>query len=334
HRSKMADIKCKILLAVFLSFFIESAAQGVFDHVLSDVSPCEDICVNTFPLHTYEKADHLCYCRRGCRLFSIVEFVNDNADVNKTKETCRESCKEAYPIKEDGDACIIGCASQVPFAIKRQQQLELEALEEPSIHMLFPVMMVHDMYSNMVDKLRNQMTVSWSFYMQADDGKMIVMKSEPRFEFNTGSSILDGSKTMNYIDTNLAVLDNSATPNVKNSQIDTFERDLRDIDFSMEEADSQNSSDWLECIAKKTGLSRLFLSLTILCSALAMIWLCFTTAATAPDQKLKPQKLSIYGDLEYLKEMAVQKKLSLAEYHPQAKAEAFALPIKVKVEQV
>ena len=46
----------------------------------------------------------------------------------------------------------------------------------------YPLLYVHNMYSNMFDKLTNTMSISWSFYMQGDNGKLIVIKSvSPRF---------------------------------------------------------------------------------------------------------------------------------------------------------
>ena len=149
-------------------------------------------------------------------------------------------------------------------------------------------------------------------------------------------------KTSNYIETNIASLDNSITPNVKHSQVHGLEADLDGINYAAntharEEQpqvkvnpvryDFDNKllfltlkkhnthsfephfihitgcvckstcnfffQDWLGCIAKKTGLPRLLLSLTIFVSAIVMIWLCFTTAATAPEQKVPSQVIMI-----------------------------------------
>ena len=46
---------------------------------------------------------------------------------------------------------------------------------------------------------------------------------------------------------------------------------------------------WLDCVSKKSGLPRWLLSVTIFLSALAMIWLCCATTATAPEQRLTVQ---------------------------------------------
>ena len=88
-------------------------------------------------------------------------------------------------------------------------------------------------------------------------------------------------KTMNYLESNLISKDNSATPNLKSSQI----RSMDEANFAAEDT----NQDWLSCISTRTGLPRIFLSFTLFLSAVVMIWLCFTTAATAPDHYVKSQ---------------------------------------------
>ena len=52
---------------------------------------------------------------------------------------------------------------------------------EPMMPTFSPLLYVHNWYSNMVDKLSKQMSISWSFYTQSDNGQMIVIRSEPKF---------------------------------------------------------------------------------------------------------------------------------------------------------
>ena len=106
-------------------------------------------------------------------------------------------------------------------------------------------------------------------------------------DINCISTTLADYKTSNYLETNLASVDNSATPNIKHSQLrPLMERSLEPSQFTTRE---DLNSDWLGCIAKKTGLPRLLLSFTIFMSAVVMIWLCFTTAASAPEQRVPTQ---------------------------------------------
>ena len=51
----------------------------------------------------------------------------------------------------------------------------------PSFDMslLYPFMYSHDAYGNIVDKMHKRTQVSWSFYMQNGNGKMVVVRSQP-----------------------------------------------------------------------------------------------------------------------------------------------------------
>ncbi|NWS22100.1 TMM59 protein, partial [Pachyramphus minor] len=69
-----------------------------FDSVLGNTASCHRACQMTYPLHTYPKGrkpfvvlpqeEELYACQRGCRLFSICQFVDDGADLNRTKQEC------------------------------------------------------------------------------------------------------------------------------------------------------------------------------------------------------------------------------------------------------
>lgn len=41
-------------------------------------------------------------------------------------------------------------------------------------------MSVRGIYSNMFDKFYKRMSVSWSFFMQADNNKLVIVKSAPK----------------------------------------------------------------------------------------------------------------------------------------------------------
>ncbi|XP_064625574.1 transmembrane protein 59-like [Lineus longissimus] len=316
---------------VLLIFCICSAApQDIFDRVLGDDQPCNEVCENTYPQHTYEKPMHYSYCLRGCRLFSIIEFVEGAGDVNSTKDACLNSCQEAYPKADDQQACNSGCISQVPFAVKKHKMME-DATQ--NIHLLFPMMYMQSMCNRFMDNVAAHVSYTSAYFMQADNGQIVIVRSQPKVytEIITGGN--NEYRTKNYLETNLMGVDNSATPNLKSAQIRP--NDAREINYATSEDQGQNS-DWLDCVSRKTGLPRLLLSMTIFLSAFFMIWLCFTTAATAPDHRVQSQKLSIYGDLDYLKE--IKDKALLAGFHPQDKTgiteQAPALPIKINVEKI
>ncbi|NWR70724.1 TMM59 protein, partial [Centropus bengalensis] len=69
-----------------------------FDSVLGNTASCHRACQLTYSLHTYPKGcryflvppqeEELYACQRGCRLFSICQFVDDGIDLNRTKVEC------------------------------------------------------------------------------------------------------------------------------------------------------------------------------------------------------------------------------------------------------
>lgn len=57
--------------------------------------------------------------------------------------------------------------------------------------MMYPLMYVHSIYSNMLDKMYSGMSASWSFY--ANNQRIIIIKSQPQF-FAQIDSTDDGNK--------------------------------------------------------------------------------------------------------------------------------------------
>ncbi|KAK2168550.1 hypothetical protein LSH36_16g12036 [Paralvinella palmiformis] len=333
-KSSNMALNCLVLSAILACFTPHIVAQLLFDDIFGDVNSCEESCEATFAQHTFEKAVNLGYCRRGCRLFTIINFVDEFGCLNETKHACAQACGEAYGDKDNKDSCAVGCSFQLPVIERRQKQLHNM---EPMMPTFSPLLYVHNWYSNMVDKLSKQMSISWSFYTQSDNGQMIVIRSEPKFfvadeQGRWREESPSDYKTSNYIETNLAEVDNSATPNLKLSQVHAMERD---VDELQPVAENQASYDWLSCISKKTGMPRLLLTGTVFVSAFVMIWICLSSAVTAPEHRVapQPQKLSIFGDLEYLRDIG--DKSLLAAYAPQEiSKQAPPLPIKVKVERI
>ncbi|XP_077981329.1 transmembrane protein 59-like [Glandiceps talaboti] len=296
------------------------SASDIFDQILDDVSPCVEVCENTYPLHTYPKAENLFACKRGCRMFSIMEFVEDTDNFNDTCRHCNAACKEAYSQTSTNYACNLGCQSQVPFAQKRQEVL---ANEPPRIHYLEPLVMVRHFYNNFMDNARSYASWSWSMYVESDDGKVYMFQSQPEFftlnPWNDKSNF-GSDKTLRDFETNLQALrDDESTIYPDKSK-----------SAAMLGPDADYSSDWLACVSKKSGLPRWLLSATIFLSSMALLWLCCATTVTAPDQRVPKQKLSIYGDLEYLNQS--KDRLPYPVYIKPAGPDDDAEPLPLKIE--
>lgn len=51
--------------------------------------------------------------------------------------------------------------------------------EPVDLSFMNPFLYVNSLYSNMINKLSNSVSVSWSYYTQNDNGKMVVVRSDP-----------------------------------------------------------------------------------------------------------------------------------------------------------
>ena len=60
----------------------------------------------------------------------------------------------------------------------------MEALRDPMDYYVSPFLYMNKLYSNMVEKVHNQVSVSWSFFVQSDRGALIVVRSEPSIHFS------------------------------------------------------------------------------------------------------------------------------------------------------
>lgn len=56
------------------------------------------------------------------------------------------------------------------------------------------------------------------------------------------------------------------------------------------------------CLSRNPWIPGWILTTTLVLSVLVLIWICCATVATAVDQYVPSEKLSIYGDKEYIQE--------------------------------
>ncbi|CAM9670341.1 unnamed protein product [Lampetra fluviatilis] len=290
------------------------SAADVFDAVLGDAGPCQRACGDRYgdrygaqvagdghasenltrgggaeAAGGMEERERLTLaCERGCRLFSICQFVDDGVDLNGTRYECLAACMEAYKRAEEQVACSTGCDSQQPLAVLRQKQLMSMV---PRIHFLYPLTLVSSLCGNLMSSAQSFISSSWTFYLQADDGKVVVFQvrsapPEVSFIFRVASSEEDVRQ--------FAAEHEAKREERSNSGESSFQ-------LLYEE---HAKHDFLSCMSRRSGLPRWILAFTLILSIVVLLWLCCATTATAPDQYIRlPQKLSINGDLQYLKEL-------------------------------
>lgn len=271
-----------------LTLSITSASQDVFDAVLGSTASCRKSCEMTYSLHTYPREDELYACQRGCRLFAICQFVRDSDDMNLTKSECESSCNEAYSQSDEQFACNLGCQNQIPFTIRRQEELEAMV---PRMHLLQPLTLVRGIWEDMMNQAHSFISSSWTFYLQADDGKVVIFQSEPQIRVYSQIEVENDVKE----EPQKSFLNSPVYKEYHRNLIQERDRDVSERTYD----DDYNI---FGCLSRNPWLPGWILTTTLVLSVLVLIWICCATVATAVDQYVPAEKLSIYGDNEYLDE--------------------------------
>ncbi|KAG7229053.1 hypothetical protein INR49_013172 [Caranx melampygus] len=207
-------------------------------------------------------------CQRGCRLFSICQFVRDSEDLNQTKSECESTCREAYKQADEQYACNMGCQNQLPFAEQRQEQLEAMM---PRIHLLYPLTLVRGFWDDVMSQAHSFITSTWTFYLQADDGKVVIFQTEPqvRFfsQFELGNEVKEEPQR--------------GFPVYKEYHRTLIQERDRDMTGDRSYDDEYNL---FSCLSRNPWLPGWILTTTLILSVLVLIWICCATVATAVDQ--------------------------------------------------
>ncbi|XP_073645565.1 transmembrane protein 59 isoform X5 [Tursiops truncatus] len=264
-----------LLLTMALTGGSGTASAEAFDSVLGDTASCHRACQLTYPLHTYPKEEELYACQRGCRLFSICQFVDDGIDLNRTKLECESACTEAYSQSDEQYACHLGCQNQLPFAELRQEQL-MSLM--PKMHLLFPLTLVRSFWSDMMDSAQSFITSSWTFYLQADDGKIVIFQSKPEIQYapqleQEPTNLKEPS--LSKMSSDLHMRSSHAHRNyLEDGERDGFLRCLSLyvlMDTECFITDMLFNSGWI-------------LTMTLVLSVMVLLWICCATVATAVEQ--------------------------------------------------
>ncbi|TRY62344.1 hypothetical protein DNTS_025877 [Danionella cerebrum] len=99
-------------LASLVLLGLAAASSDLFDNQLGDINYCKKQCQTSIKNKSPAKESIMNACHRGCRLYSICQFVNGNTGTNTSKEECQGACQEAYNKLLEQEACSMGCASQ------------------------------------------------------------------------------------------------------------------------------------------------------------------------------------------------------------------------------
>lgn len=320
----------KFLFKILLLFTFGHSLSycNLFGKLNEDSESCEASCDKTYPLHTYPSAEHLTCCKRGCRLFAMIDLIHDADNINSTKDSCMASCMEAYSHTAERYACNLGCSNQVPFASQKQQEEQKQTL-----HLLMPLLYIQSMYNNIVDHVSRLVTKSWTLYIQQDNGKMVIVHSQPETvqEFSDADEFMDSQENdfpnepIRFEGAQMHRLSAYRSNSHYGVALGGFSRE--DVSRYPERT---AAADWLGCISRQSGIPRWLLVLVLFLAVMVMVWLCCATAVTAPEQHLRPQKLHINGDLDYLLVCSPAEKIKI---QPPQDPQAPPLPVKINLNQ-
>nr|XP_019967117.1 PREDICTED: transmembrane protein 59 [Paralichthys olivaceus] len=287
----MGTVSCFVCVSgLFALLCSSSCSADVFSSVLGSSASCLRSCEMTYSLHTYPREEEFFACQRGCRLFSICQFVRESEDLNQTKSECESTCQEAYTHTDEQYACNLGCQSQLPFAEQRHEQLEAMM---PRIHLLFPLTLVRGFWDDVMSQAHSLITSSWTFYLQADDGKVVIFQTEPQVKFFSQVDLVKDVKEE----------PEKSLPSFSDPVYKEYHRALiQERDRDMPGDRSYDEYNLFSCLSRNPWLPGWILTTTLVLSVLVLIWICCATVATAVDQYVPAEKLSIYGDSDCIKE--------------------------------
>ncbi|XP_054252300.1 transmembrane protein 59-like [Indicator indicator] len=282
-----------LALGLALALAAATAAPDLFSPQLGDTAGCRGQCGRSLPRQAADAVLNACY--RGCRLLSICHFVDVSAELNTTRAECEAACTEAYSKAEEQLGCVTGCSKQLPEVESRKEK-SLE-LQETSFSMFD---LVSTFCNDIVSSAQSFISSTWTFYLQADDGKVVVFQSRPQMEYPV-------PEAPEAQPVGAAPGASPRVPQPHTGPRGKGEKPPRKEPRGKAKAQHPDAPppehDFLGCMAKRSGLPRWILAACLFLSIVVMLWLSCASLVTAPEQHVKTQPLSINGDKEYLEDL-------------------------------
>ncbi|XP_039205388.1 transmembrane protein 59-like [Crotalus tigris] len=304
---------------------------------LGDISACHARCAQSLrqsPDAAAAKDAILNACYRGCRLFSICHFVDATAELNATRAECESACMEAYIGAEEQFGCTTGCKTQLPEMENRGENMIQD--EKPASFSVFDL--VSSFWNDIVSSAQSFISSTWTFYLQADDGKVVVFQSQPEVEYPIPEAQAPKSEVSEKTWTDSAP--NTLKPHtglqekLEKPPIEEPKSPAPAPAQPVVESQMPLEHDFLGCMSKRSGLPRWILAACLFLSIMVMLWLSCASLVTAPDQHVKTQPLSINGDKEYLEDLdgpvpySLRPVIAVAICPAEENKEAGLLPVK------
>ncbi|XP_053710591.1 transmembrane protein 59-like [Synchiropus splendidus] len=314
------------LLSVLLAGLAAAASSDLFDNQLGDINYCKQQCQLSIKNKSPAKDSIMNACHRGCRLYSICQFVNGNAGFNTSREECQGACQEAYVKLLEQEACVSGCASQPsePEIMRKKLRAMTLRPKPPSV-----MEAVSSWCNDIVSSAQSFISSTWTFYLQADDGKVVVFQSQPEVEYSLPE--LQAPRSNVADKPGPQVHSHTLRPHGEKGASKAGNRVKHPVDHT---DDPTAEHDFLGCMSRRSGLPRWILAACLFLSIMVMLWLSCASLVTAPEQHIKNQ-LSINGDKDFLdtnqkvNPYHLSSVIAVAVKQSEDSVEAGPLPVKV-----
>ncbi|XP_063057957.1 transmembrane protein 59-like [Engraulis encrasicolus] len=309
-----------------------AAFSDLFDNQLGDINYCKKQCQLTIKNKSPTKDSIMNACHRGCRLYSICQFVNGNAGFNTSKDECQGACQEAYTRLLEQEACCTGCMSQPAEPEIKRRKLKAMAHRPKPVSVMDAV---SSWCNDIISSAQSFISSTWTFYLQADDGKVVVFQSQPEIEYSLPelqaprSSVAD--KPWPSVNTHTQRPHTGVRGHGEKGVAKVAKGKHAVANQHAEDAATEH--DFLGCMSRRSGLPRWILAACLFLSVMVMLWLSCASLVTAPEQHIKNQ-LSINGDKEFMDDHKVNPYhltpvIAVAIGQPDESKEAGPLPVKV-----
>ncbi|XP_018586408.2 transmembrane protein 59-like [Scleropages formosus] len=272
---------------------LATASLDPFDNQLGDISYCKQRCDATLGGRSGARDTVLSACHRGCRLFSICQFVNGNGGHNASRDECQGACQEAYVRPAEQEGCLNGCENQPAGAESERRKLKAMMRRSKPLSVMD---LLSSWCSDIVSSAQSFISSTWTFYLQADDGKVLVFQSEPQMEFSFPEL---QTPRVDVVDKAWSVVSSSTQRPRGGARERSAARGGAKGRRGANRAEAPPADhDFLGCMSRRSGLPRWILAGCLFLSIVVMLWLSCASLVTAPDQRVRTQ-LSINGDKEF-----------------------------------
>ncbi|XP_050689774.1 transmembrane protein 59-like [Eriocheir sinensis] len=282
----------RLVIFAFASLFSLCRGLQDFESVLSNPKECEESCSKSYAPHTNPNGGESDACSRGCRLYTISEFVTRGAGPGEdtgpalpttARDSCFGACVEAYnETSSNTVACKDGCDKQ-EHKTKASAKPEDQSEEGPSIHLLSPLVQVHSIYSSIVGAV-HVVRSSIITYFAADDNSIVAVESAPKILVEVvGEEAEEGGVELSGVDGG-----GDGVMVLGKARLATMEE--------TEASGASSEPSVVRCVSQRLGVPPPLLVASTLVLVLFTIYVIFAVCTTASPPKASKEGLSVQSD--------------------------------------